>query len=68
VDWSGVVDVAFAIDAFPRRIFGWKADTTIKTSLVLDTLEMALSARDHHGLPAGINSPTLGTVSLPGTA
>ena len=42
--WSGVAYVAFAIDAFSRRIVGWKADTTMKTSLVLDTLEMALWA------------------------
>jgi putative transposase len=49
--WSGVVYVAFAIDAFSRRIVGWKADTTMKTSLVLDTLEMALWARAHHGQP-----------------
>jgi transposase InsO family protein len=40
--WSGVVYVAFVIDAFSRRIVGWKADSTMKTSLVLDTLEMAL--------------------------
>jgi putative transposase len=49
--WSGVVYVAFAIDAYSRRIVGWKADATMKTSLVLDTLEMALWARDHHGQP-----------------
>lgn len=49
--WSGVVYVAFAIDVFSRRIVGWKADTTMKTPLVLDTLEMALWARDHHGEP-----------------
>ena len=49
--WSGVVYVAFVIDAFSRRIVGWKADTTMKTSLVLDTLEMALWAREHHGEP-----------------
>ena len=51
--WSGVAYVAFAIDVFSRRIVGWKADTTMKTSLVLDTLEMALWARDHHGQPVG---------------
>jgi len=49
--WSGVVYVAFVIDAFSRRIVGWKADTTMKTSLVLDTLEMALWAREHQGEP-----------------
>lgn len=51
--WSGVAYVAFAIDVFSRRIVGWKADTTMRTSLVLDTLEMALWARDHHGQPVG---------------
>jgi putative transposase len=49
--WSGVAYVAFAIDAFSRRIVGWKAGSTMKTPLVLDTLEMALWARDHHGQP-----------------
>ena len=47
--WSGVVYVAFVIDAFSRRIVGWKADTTMRTSLVLDTLEMALWSRDRDG-------------------
>lgn len=49
--WSGTVYVAFTIDVFSRRIVGWKADTTMKTPLVLDTLEMALWARDHQGQP-----------------
>lgn len=49
--WSGVVYVAFVIDIFSRRIVGWKADTSMKTPLVLDTLEMALWARDHAGRP-----------------
>ena len=51
--WSGVVYVAFVIDVFSRRIVGWKADTNMRTGLVLDTLEMALWSRDHAGLPAG---------------
>ena len=51
--FSGVVYVAFVIDAFSRRIVGWKADTTMKTSLVLDTLEMALWTRQRDGLPLG---------------
>jgi len=49
--WSGVVYVAFVIDAFSRRIVGWKADTNMRTGLVLDTLEMALWSRDRAGLP-----------------
>jgi putative transposase len=46
-----VVYVAFVVDAFSRRIVGWKADTTMRTSLVLDTLEMALWTRDRAGMP-----------------
>jgi putative transposase len=49
--WSGVVYVAFVIDAFSRRIVGWKADTNMRTGLVLDTLEMALWSRERAGLP-----------------
>jgi putative transposase len=51
--FSGVVYVAFVIDAYSRRIVGWKADRTMKTSLVLDTLEMALWTRQRQGLPVG---------------
>ena len=49
--WSGVVYVAFVIDAYSRRVVGWKADTTMKTSLMLDTLEMALWTRQRDGIP-----------------
>lgn len=51
MSFSGVLYVAFVIDVFSRRIVGWKADTSMQTSLVLDTLEMALWARDHAGMP-----------------
>ncbi len=37
--WSGTVYVAFVIDVFSRRIVGWKADTTMHTTLVLDALK-----------------------------
>ena len=50
--WSGTVYVAFVIDVFSRRIVGWKADTNMRTGLVLDTLEMALWSRDRAGLPS----------------
>jgi putative transposase len=49
--WSGVVYVAFVIDAYSRRIVGWKADMSMRTELVLDTLEMALWSRDRDGIP-----------------
>ena len=38
------------IDVFSRWIVGWKADSTMKTSLVLDTLEMALWSRQRDGI------------------
>lgn len=43
--WSGMVYVAFVIDAFSRKIVGWRAATSMTTDLVLDTLEMAIWAR-----------------------
>ncbi len=39
--WSGIVYVAFVVDVFSRRIVGWKAASTMATSLVLDALNMA---------------------------
>lgn len=43
--WTGMVYVAFVIDAYSRRILGWRAATSMRTSLVLDALEHALWAR-----------------------
>ena len=40
-----MVYVAFVIDAYSRRILGWRAATTMRTSLVLDALEQALWTR-----------------------
>ena len=50
--WAHTVYVAFVIDVFSRRIVGWRADTSMRTDLVLDALEMAIWARDeiHEGL------------------
>ena len=47
--WSGMVYVAFVIDACSRRILGWRAATSMKTSLVLDALEQALWTRRRDG-------------------
>jgi putative transposase len=47
--WTGMVYVAFVIDAYSRRILGWRAATTMRTSLVLDALEQALWTRRHDG-------------------
>jgi putative transposase len=43
--WSGVVYVAFVIDAYARRIVGWRVSRTAHAGFVLDALEQALHAR-----------------------
>jgi putative transposase len=43
--WAGFVYVAFVIDAFARRIVGWRVARRAETGLVLDALEQALHAR-----------------------
>ncbi len=47
--WAGMVYVAFVIDAYSRRVLGWRAAATMKTSLVLDALEQALWTRRRAG-------------------
>jgi putative transposase len=48
--WSGMVYVAFVIDAFSRRIIGWRAATRMTTPLVLDALEHAVWTRARDGV------------------
>jgi putative transposase len=43
--WSGFVYVAFIIDAYARRIVGWRVSRTAHTGFVLDALEQALHER-----------------------
>jgi putative transposase len=43
--WSGFVYVAFVIDAFARRIVGWRVSRTARAEFVLDALEQALHDR-----------------------
>ena len=40
--WQGFVYVAFVIDAFARRIVGWRVSRSAETGFVLDALEQAL--------------------------
>ena len=48
--WAGFVYVAFVIDAYARRIVGWRASRTAHASFVLDALEQALhERRPRHG-------------------
>ncbi len=48
--WQGFVYVAFVIDAFARRVVGWRVSRTAHASFVLDALEQALhDRRPAHG-------------------
>ena len=48
--WRGFVYVAFVIDAFARRIVGWRVSTSLRTDLALDALEQAIHDRGLDGL------------------
>jgi putative transposase len=43
--WAHVVYVCFIVDAFARRIIGWRVATNMRTDMVLDALEMAAWTR-----------------------
>jgi putative transposase len=43
--WSGFVYVAFVIDAYARKIVGWRVARSAEASFVLDALEQAIHDR-----------------------
>jgi putative transposase len=43
--WAGFVYVAFVVDAYARRIVGWRVSRTAHAGFVLDALEQALHER-----------------------
>jgi len=45
-----MVYVAFVIDAYSRRILGWRAARSMTTALVLDALEQAIWTRQQAGI------------------
>jgi putative transposase len=47
--WSGMVYVAFVLDAYSRRVLGWRAASSMRTALVLDALEQAVWTRNRDG-------------------
>ena len=44
--WRGFVYVAFVIDAFSRRILGWRVSSSLSSDLALDALEQAICERE----------------------
>ena len=47
--WSGFAYVAFVVDAYARRILGWRVASTMATSMVLDAIEQAIWTRQQEG-------------------
>jgi putative transposase len=43
--WSGFAYVCFIVDAFSRKIVGWRVASHMRTDMVLDALEMARWSR-----------------------
>ena len=43
--WAGMAYVCFIVDAFSRRIVGWRVASHMRTEMVLDALEMARWSR-----------------------
>ena len=47
--WSGWAYTAFVIDAYARRILGWRTASSMTDTLVLDALEQAIWTREQEG-------------------
>jgi putative transposase len=48
--WSGFAYIAFVVDAYARRILGWRVAATMATSMVLDSIEQAIWTRQQQGV------------------
>jgi putative transposase len=62
--WAGFVYVAFVIDAFARRIVGWRVSASLRTDFVLDALEQALWDRRGADLAGLVHHSDRGTQYL----
>ena len=58
--WAGFCYAAFIIDAYSRAIVGWRVATTLRASLALDALELAIWARQAAGLEGWCITATAG--------
>jgi putative transposase len=48
--WTGFLFLAVVVDAFSRRVVGWSMANHLRTSLVLDALDMAVGQRRPDGV------------------
>jgi len=62
--WRGFAYVAFVIDAFSRRIVGWRVSSSLRSDLALDALEQALYERQDEATEALIHHSDRGVQYL----
>lgn len=48
--WSGWLYLAMVLDVYSRKIVGWGMDTNMRTELILDALQMAVTQRQPRGV------------------
>jgi putative transposase len=48
--WSGWLYLAMVMDVYSRKIVGWAMDTNMRTGLILDALQMAVTQRQPRGV------------------
>jgi HTH-like domain/Integrase core domain len=74
--WSGFCYTSFVIDAFSRRIVGWRVSSSLRAELALDALEMAIWSRrpddlaglvHHIAVSSGLPLMITGEGGLPAT-
>ena len=61
---AGFCYTAFVIDAFSRRIVGWRVSASLRTDLALDALEMAIFTRGDRALAGLIHHSDRGSQYL----
>ena len=62
--WRGFVYVAFVIDAFARRIVGWRVSSSLRSDLALDALEQAICERQDEARDALVHHSDRGVQYL----
>ena len=64
--WAGFLYVAVVLDVWSRRIVGWAMATHLRTELVLDAFDMALSQRRPEAVNELLISTQTGGVATTG--
>jgi transposase InsO family protein len=62
--WRGFVYAAFVIDAYSRRIVGWRVSSSLRSDLALDALEQAICERQDESTERTIHHSDRGSQYL----